>query len=49
MIRFEHSEVLFNNLRNSNNLTPFRSLEVEFNQLKQIIVPGYMEADIKLD
>ena len=51
LIRFEHSEVLYNNLANGHNQynAPYRSLPTPFKHLKEILVPGFIQGDIDLD
>jgi len=51
MPRFEHSEVFYNNLHNNSNLAtaPIRSISTPFSAFKQLLTPGYIQGDIKLD
>src|SRR5438270_1994060 len=39
-IRFEHSELLYNNLRNNNNGSPIQNIQCRFSAFKQCIKVG---------
>jgi len=51
LIRFEHSEVLFNNLTNNANLysAPIKSIATPFKHFKELITPGFIQGEIDLD
>jgi hypothetical protein len=50
-IRFEHSEILFNNLVNNNNLAtaPIKSISTPFRHFKELLTPGFIQGDLDLD
>ncbi|KAF8427963.1 hypothetical protein EV426DRAFT_571957 [Tirmania nivea] len=51
LIRFEHSEVLFNNLTNNANLysAPIKSIATPFKHFKELLTPGLIQGEIDLD
>ncbi|RHZ36348.1 hypothetical protein GvMRE_Ic1g55 [endosymbiont GvMRE of Glomus versiforme] len=48
MIRFEHSEVLYNNLANNNNKSPIQNIQCRFSAFKQCIKVGKWQGDVDL-
>lgn len=48
MIRFEHSEVLYNNLYNNNNKSPIQNIQCRFSAFKQLIKVGNFQGQVNL-
>ena len=48
MIRFEHSEILYNNLANNNNKSPIQTIQNRFSAFKQCIKVGPWQGKVNL-
>ena len=48
MIRFEHSEVLYNNLLNNNNKSPIQNIQCRFSAFKQCVKVGSWQGQVDL-
>jgi len=45
-IRFEHSDMLYNNLVNSNNKSPLQNIHCRYSSFKQLVKVGDFQADV---
>ncbi|CAJ0747924.1 2232_t:CDS:2 [Entrophospora sp. SA101] len=48
MIRFEHSETLYNNLINNNDKSPIQNIQCRFSAFKQAVKVGYWQGKVDL-